>query len=478
VLSGKYRLDALLGEGAMGAVWRATNLLLGSPVAIKLIRADLNGGEFRERLQLEARAVAGLGHPSIVRVFDIGQTGEGDPFIVMELLRGGTLTQMLDDGPLSAVRAVQIILPVVDALATTHAEGIVHRDLKPDNLLIASEAGHVLPKIVDFGIAKRSGAGRDLADGGGLVGSPEYMSPEQANGREDVDYRTDIWSICVVLYEAVARRMPFNGATTVALLRAIIEDEPVPLGELVPGDEQLWEILRTGLAKDRLARQSSMSELGRALAAWLLARGVTEDICGTSVEPKWFGEASGAAIARGTAADDRHDRNVSTRPPASRSRTSRARANSRRAFSATLLAGAGARTRAVHAGILACTLIIAGVLVFYLLPPKRSPASLLAVSRRETAMEPGPSILTQGQPSVVPASALLDGPSAASAQPPMEPFVADSHPTQRVARPTPAVTAAETGEPRNSQPASRATVTRRTTSTTASSTELGLIAPY
>src|SRR4051812_47805594 len=138
VLCGKYRLDALIGEGAMGAVWQATNLLLDAPVAIKLTHADLDGA-FRERLQLEARAAAGLVHPAIVRVFDVAETDLGEPFIVMELLQGSTLAQLLKQGRLTVVRAVQLILPIVDALSTMHVRGVVHRDLKPDNLLVSFE---------------------------------------------------------------------------------------------------------------------------------------------------------------------------------------------------------------------------------------------------------------------------------------------------------------------------------------------------
>src|SRR5690349_1907401 len=134
VLAGKYRLDSVLGEGSIGTVWQATNLLLDSPVAIKLTHAELAGPEFRERLQFEARAAAGLGHAAIIRVFDVGETNLGDLFIVMELLQGATLAQMIAGGKLTAVRAVQILLPIIDALAAMHARGIVHRDVKPDNL--------------------------------------------------------------------------------------------------------------------------------------------------------------------------------------------------------------------------------------------------------------------------------------------------------------------------------------------------------
>ena len=295
VLSEKYRLESLIGEGGMGAVWRASNLQLGLPVAIKLIRADLDRDALRARLQLEARSVAKLGHPAIVRVYDVGESELGDPFIVMELLHGQTLAQLLVKGRLSAVRAVQLLLPIIDALLVAHARGIVHRDLKPDNLLIALEDQRTQPKILDFGIAKLTDprdTNQRLTEIGTVVGSPDYMSPEQARGRDDVDYRTDIWSLCVVLYEAITGVPPFSAPNYNALLRTIVEDEPKSLADHAAGDAQLWDILKKGLAKDPTQRQPSMLELGRSLAAWLLSHGAAEDACNTSLESKWLSRAS------------------------------------------------------------------------------------------------------------------------------------------------------------------------------------------
>jgi serine/threonine protein kinase len=293
VLAGKYRLDSILGEGSVGTVWQATNLLLDSPVAIKLTHAELAGPEFRERLQLEARAAAGLGHPAIIRVFDVGETNLGDLFIVMELLQGATLAEMIAGGKLTAVRAVQIVLPIVDALAAMHARGIVHRDVKPDNLFISFEDRTVQPKILDFGIAKLNesrGKASSLNESGMLVGSPEYMSPEQAMASDDIDFRTDIWSVCVALYEAMSGETPFAMVSEAALLGAITELEPGSLAACGDCDEPLWEIVRIGLAKDRYARHASMADLGRALASWLVSHGVTDDACGTSLESRWFAD--------------------------------------------------------------------------------------------------------------------------------------------------------------------------------------------
>src|SRR5450432_3077808 len=215
IIAGKYRLEQLLGEGGMGAVWRAFNLHLEAPVALKLIRADLDRELLTLRLKQEARAAAKLGHPAIVRIFDVGESEFGDPFIVMELLTGQSLAAVLvAEQRLVAVRAVQLLLPVADALCAAHAKGIVHRDLKPDNVFIAIEDERVQPKLVDFGIVKLSDRGdldQHLTQAGAVLGSPEYMSPEQARGRDDLDHRTDIWSFCVVLYEALAGVTPFTG---------------------------------------------------------------------------------------------------------------------------------------------------------------------------------------------------------------------------------------------------------------------------
>ncbi|MEP7049256.1 MAG: protein kinase [Pseudomonadota bacterium] len=357
ILSGKYRLLAVIGEGGMGAVWRASNELLDLPVAIKLIRADLDRSSLRARLQIEARAAAKLGHPAIVRVYDVGETAFGDPFIVMELLQGETLGKVITRGRLSAARAVQVLLPVIEALALAHARGIVHRDLKPDNVMLAIEDQRVQPKILDFGIAKLTDP-RDtdhkLTEVGVVVGSPDYMSPEQARGLDDVDASSDIWAMCVVLYEAVTGVTPFSAPNYNALLRAILEDTPKSLVEHAAGDAALWQIVERGLAKDRNQRHPSMTALGRALAGWLLSHGISEDACGASLDSKWFGRGSDPAmLAEGT---------PSSRPPSydfqpNLTQDSRIRG----AFTASIHARAQGRVGAIAGAVLAlCVLLGSG----------------------------------------------------------------------------------------------------------------------
>ncbi len=290
-MAGKYELESILGEGGMGAVWRARNMALDARVAIKVLRASGDRAVLRARLLQEARAAAKLSHPAIVKVFDVGQTESGDPFIVMELLTGSSLgTLLAQQGRLPGTQAVRILLPIVDALWFAHGKSIVHRDLKPDNVFIAQDEAAVQPKLVDFGIVKVEQREHDgqLTQDGVVLGSPDYMSPEQARGQDDVDHRSDVWGLCVVLYEVIAGHPPFKGSNYNALMRQIVEATPPTLRELAVADEQLSAIVARGLSKQRAERFESMGELGRALATWLLSHGVNEDICGTTLEAKWL----------------------------------------------------------------------------------------------------------------------------------------------------------------------------------------------
>jgi eukaryotic-like serine/threonine-protein kinase len=292
LIADKYLLEELLGEGGMGAVFRARNTAIDMAVALKLIRADLDRELLTGRLLQEARAAAKLSHPSIVRVFDVGQTDLGDPFIVMELLQGESLASVIDrDGRLTALRAVQLLLPIADGLAVAHAKGFVHRDVKPDNVFIAvDEEGQLQPKLVDFGIVKQvqqSGASH-LTQLGAVVGSPEYMSPEQARGLEHIDARSDVWSFSILLYEAITGETPFQSTSYNALLRLIVETDPASLSELAAADSALSAIVARGLSKDPAARWPSMTELGKALATWLIDQGVSADACGVSLQARWL----------------------------------------------------------------------------------------------------------------------------------------------------------------------------------------------
>jgi serine/threonine protein kinase len=290
VIAGKYRLGQRLGEGGMGDVWLAHNETLDIDVAIKLIRGELATEEMGERLLHEARAAARLGHPAIVRVNDFGKTDRGDPFIVMERLEGEDLAAALAArGRLNAVIAVRTLLPIAHALTIAHNKGIVHRDLKPENVFLAkSDGGKLQPKLVDFGVAKLERAqDTRLTQSREVVGSPLYMSPEQARG-DEVDHRADIWAFAVVLYEAITGRAPFGGKNYNAVLYSIIANPPTPSLELGGGDADLWSILERGFRKEADQRWFSMRDFGEALAHWLEDRGVHEDITGASLSATWL----------------------------------------------------------------------------------------------------------------------------------------------------------------------------------------------
>lgn len=292
VIADRYRLVREIGRGGMGVVWEAQSLALGVDVALKLIGKRGAESEAASRMAREAHAAARLAHPSLVRVFDFGWSSRGNPFLVMELVNGETLANVIArEGRIEPIRAVQMLLPVADGLRCAHEKGIVHRDIKPANVLVAADAfGRLQPKLLDFGIArlKQLPVEHRLTQAGVVMGSPAYMSPEQARGDEDVDERSDIWSLCVVLYEMISGDEPFRHTNYNALMQAILHQEPRSTVALGAGDAQLWQIIARGLAKDHAARWESMTDLGAALATWLYEHGIKEDLCGNSVRALWL----------------------------------------------------------------------------------------------------------------------------------------------------------------------------------------------
>ncbi|WP_434046585.1 MULTISPECIES: serine/threonine-protein kinase [Sorangium] len=294
VIGGKYRLRYVLGEGGMGMVWLAHNDVLHIDVAIKFIRREVNSTEATLRLAQEARAAARIDHPSIVRVLDFGESDHRDPYIVMEVLRGEQLVEAIERRKrFSPTAALRILLPIASALAAAHDRRIVHRDLKPENIfLVKNDRGDITPKIVDFGIAKvwSETAGGDVTMAGTVLGSPDYMSPEQARGITDVDGQTDVWAFSVVLYETITGQKPFQGGNYHDLVAAILVKDATPITELGAGDATLWSIIARGLAKERSGRWRTMRDMGVALALWATEQGVEEDVTGTSIAVHWLSE--------------------------------------------------------------------------------------------------------------------------------------------------------------------------------------------
>ncbi len=294
VLAQRYRLVEQIGRGGMGAVWRARSLSLELDVALKLIRRDAEVQHAAERLLKEARAAARVAHPSAVRVFDFGVTQAGDPFLVMELLHGTSLSQRLTElGRLPALEAVQIVLPVAGALAAAHREGVVHRDVKPANIMLLQQGAAVVPKLIDFGVAGVSAAvwAKRLTTHGMMIGSPVYMAPEQIRGGADPDDRTDVWGLCTSLYELVSGARPFPGTSSVTVIFDILNTR-LRRPEQFADHQDLWMIVERGLAKAPADRWPSMAALGRALADWALLRGATFDATGASLAVHWLGEGA------------------------------------------------------------------------------------------------------------------------------------------------------------------------------------------
>jgi len=328
VVGDRYRLVREIGRGGMGVVWVAHSLVLGVDVALKLIRASAASSALSSRMAREAHAAARLGHPALVRVFDFGWTRHGDPYLVMELVLGETLAALVKrEARMPAIRAVQTLLPIADGLRMAHDKGIVHRDIKPDNVFLAADAlGRRQPKLLDFGIAKvdKQIDGR-LTQVGAVLGSPDYMSPEQALGLDDIDERTDIWSLCVLLYEIITGKVPFQKPNYNALMHAIINEDPTPSVEYGAGDKQLWEIIECGLKKQREDRFQTVTDLGEALALWLYEHGIKEDLSGNSIRAVWLDTAMSVGTVRDVrSARPQPDTGAATRGGTSKQPTLRA----------------------------------------------------------------------------------------------------------------------------------------------------------
>ena len=276
----------------MGAVWHARDIFLSAPVALKLLRREhrMAGPQrdyLSERLTREATALARIRHPAIVRVFDFGASSWDDPYLAMELLDGESLGTLLERNcRLIPEYAVQIMLPIAHGLAAAHELGVVHRDLKPYNLFLSID-GRIQPKLIDFGLVKLTNAqsNRKLT-GCGLLGTPDYMAPEQALELPNVDHRADVWAFCVVLYEALSGTLPFSKPTFAETLCSLVGRDAAPL-TAIGVDPDLWQIIERGFRKLPEERWQTMNELGTALANWLIAKGVTVDVTGAALHTQW-----------------------------------------------------------------------------------------------------------------------------------------------------------------------------------------------
>ncbi len=272
VVGGAYRVEARIGGGGMGAVYRARRLTDDRAVALKVVRE--RAPELVARLEREARITGSIDHPNMIRVHDVLRDEDGSPIVVMELLHGETLGQRLARERILPVgELARIAIGIIGALEAAHARSVVHRDLKPDNVFLTSVDGEPFVKVLDFGIAKAV-EGTGVIDGlatletrtGQILGTPQYMAPEQIFGEKDVDHRADIWALGVVLYEALAGKRPFDGDNVGQVFKAIALDPPVPLakrrGDLPPA---LLAIVGQMLTHARDERSARLAEVRAAL---------------------------------------------------------------------------------------------------------------------------------------------------------------------------------------------------------------------
>ncbi len=273
VVDGKYKLEAKLGEGGTGVVWRALHLQMQCPVALKVLLPRLRErGTALDRFWQEARLMGELGHPNIVRVLDVSPPSAAVPYMAMELLTGGCLYRHSKEvGRLEVNEACRLMDGVLSALVAAHKRGIVHRDIKPENLMFASVRDIVTDeertelKILDFGasiLMAEDGPGREE----GLLGTPYYMSPEQAQGVAELDHRSDLYSAAVVLYELLSGHLPHVGAGVHALVYSIATEEPTPIARWRPGLPLAFhEFFRKALAMEPAARFQSADAMREAL---------------------------------------------------------------------------------------------------------------------------------------------------------------------------------------------------------------------
>jgi eukaryotic-like serine/threonine-protein kinase len=278
-LAGKYRIDARLNEGGMGTVYRGTHVLMDKTVAIKVLRPSLAADEkIVARFSREARAASRISHPNALSVTDFGEDDSGHVFLVMEFLSGKTLKQVIrDEGPLSLARVVDITRQIGDALHAAHSQGVVHRDLKSDNIMLLDTMTGDHAKVLDFGIAKINEpdgvVDTNLTAPNLVIGTPQYMSPEQCSQNSEIDARSDIYSLGVILYEMLVGHVPFSGdSPTMVMMKHLQEPVPSVLEERSDVPASVARVVARAMAKVPRNRYQNVAELVEDLT---IASGMT-----------------------------------------------------------------------------------------------------------------------------------------------------------------------------------------------------------
>jgi len=270
VIDDKYRIEAEIGAGGMATIYRATRLQIGDLVAIKVLHSELlREPQFAERFRREAQAAARLKHPNVVAIYDFGVSADGVIYLVMELIEGRNLRTIIkEDGPLPPATAAEIVRQVCAALTEAHRQHIIHRDIKPANIAVTMSEDGPRVKVLDFGIASlRGGTMMTFTQTGAVLGTPAYMSPEQCLG-EELDGRSDIYSLGVVLFEMLCGVVPFNSPTATAVVMQHVQQTPPPLRVLnVSIPAPVEAVVLRALAKRREDRQQSAKGLAEELTA-------------------------------------------------------------------------------------------------------------------------------------------------------------------------------------------------------------------
>ena len=260
---GEYVVEKQIGAGGMGVIFSAVHPVIGKKVAIKLLHPTMaHNPDVVQRFVTEAKAVNQIGHRNIVDIFAFGVLADGRHYFVMEFLDGESLAQRLQRAPMTAEQAFPIWVQAASAIEAAHAHGIIHRDLKPDNIFLCPSADGPFVKVLDFGIAKlmsNSPGGVSMTSTGAPMGTPLYMSPEQATGAKNIDHRTDLYAFGIILYETICGRPPFRGNTYIEVLSAQIATEHQPLSEQLPVNVELERIVDQLMHKDPDGRPPGMT---------------------------------------------------------------------------------------------------------------------------------------------------------------------------------------------------------------------------
>jgi predicted Ser/Thr protein kinase len=302
----RYVIESLIAAGGMGLVYRCRHRVLGKKLAIKIIRSDVaHMPDGSERFMLEAKAASSIGNEHIVDIVDFGAMSDGSPFLVMEYLEGISLAALMRKQPaLGVSRIAGIASQIAEGLGAAHAAGIVHRDLKPDNVFVLERKGEDFIKVLDFGVARMAQSAKKLTRAGTIVGTPHYMSPEQAMGLE-VDHRGDIYALGIILYELIAGRVPFDGDHYVAVLHQHLQAEPPAFASFEPPVDvplALERVVGRCLAKAPEDRYATMEQLARELAAFretgLILLGPAGDDEALPVAPSYPPALPAAGLAR------------------------------------------------------------------------------------------------------------------------------------------------------------------------------------